>query len=210
MKNSARLLRSHVIATSCERRDVTGETVLELLHLLEAAGIDLWLDGGWGVDALLGYQSRPHQDLDAVVALSNVPHLQAVLGARGFTLSTDELPVRFVMAHPDLGRIDFHTVTFDEGGGGVQPQPSGGTFRYPPEGFTVGTVLSQSVNCISPEVQMLCHRGYEPDEKDAHDVLILHQHFGLALPPEYRGLCAGGAATQPISTNPKTRRDPST
>jgi lincosamide nucleotidyltransferase A/C/D/E len=32
------------------------------------AGLVVWLDGGWGVDALLGYRSRPHQDLDLVIA----------------------------------------------------------------------------------------------------------------------------------------------
>jgi lincosamide nucleotidyltransferase A/C/D/E len=28
---------------------------------LEAAGLVVWLDGGWGVDALLGRQTRPHR-----------------------------------------------------------------------------------------------------------------------------------------------------
>jgi lincosamide nucleotidyltransferase A/C/D/E len=165
--------------------DVTAETVLALLDLLKSAEIEAWLDGGWGVDALLGYQSRHHDDLDVVVALDHVARLQEVLVPRGFEVSEDHLPVRFVMAHPDLGHIDFHTVTFDPGGGGVQVQPNGGTFRYPPEGFTFGMVLSERVSCISAEVQMLCHRGYEPDEKSGHDVLLLHQQFGLDLPPEY-------------------------
>jgi lincosamide nucleotidyltransferase A/C/D/E len=173
---------------------MTAETVLELYHLLRSAGIEVWLDGGWGVDALLGFQSRPHDDLDVVVALDQVSRLQEILSSRGFALTEDELPIRFVMAHPDLGHIDFHTVTFDEGGGGVQVQPRGGSFRYPPEGFTTGVVLSQRVSCISAEVQILCHRGYEPDEKDVHDVLLLHEHFELALPPEYERVRKEGAA----------------
>ncbi len=119
---------------------MTAGTVLELLDVLKSAGIEVWLDGGWGVDALLGYQSRPHDDLDVVVALAQVPRLQDVLGSRGFTVFADELPIRLVMVQPDLGRIDFHTVTFDESGGGVQLQPNGGTFRYPPDGFTFGAI----------------------------------------------------------------------
>jgi lincosamide nucleotidyltransferase A/C/D/E len=170
---------------------VTAATVLEILSVLRCARIGVWIDGGWGVDALLGYQSRPHDDLDVVVALDHAPSLQEVLGRRGFALAADELPVRFVLAHPDLGRIDFHTVTFDASGGGIQPQPNGGTFRYPPDGFTTGTILSQQVSCISAEVQMLCHRGYDPTEKDVHDVRLLHERFGLAVPREYVRFATG-------------------
>lgn len=172
---------------------MTAETVLELLDVLKSAGIEVWLDGGWGVDALLGYQSRPHDDLDVVVALAHVPHLQDVLGSRGFSLSADELPVRFVMAQPDLGRMDFHTVTFDEGGGGVQLQPSGGTFRYPPDGFAFGAILERRVPCISAEVQVRCHMGYEPKEKDIHDVLLLHKRLGVRLPRAYAPFLDGAS-----------------
>ena len=154
---------------------MTAETVLELIDALKSAGIEVWLDGGWGVDALLGYQSRLHDDLDVVVALVHVTHLKNILGSRGFSLSTDKLPIRFVMAQPDLGHIDFHTVTFDEEGGGIQIQPNGGTFRYPPNGFTFGTILDRLVPCISAEVQVLCHMGHKPKEKDAHDVLLLRE-----------------------------------
>ena len=42
------------------------ERVLELLDLLVDRGIDVWVDGGWGVDALAGRQTllarRPAAD----------------------------------------------------------------------------------------------------------------------------------------------------
>ena len=91
-------------------------------------------------------------------------------------------------------QLDFHTVTFDEQGGGVQPQPGGGTFRYPPEGFVRGRIDGRDVPCISAEVQVLCHLGYEPTSKDAHDVLLLCQHFGLAVPAAYKGRAGKGPA----------------
>lgn len=164
---------------------MTAERVLEFLEILESSGVDAWIDGGWGVDALLGYQSRSHDDLDLVVALEQVDRIRQVLASRGFTLSEEHLPVRFVMAHPDLRRIDFHTVTFDQGGSGAQVQPNGGTFYYPAEGFTSGTILGRRVPCISADVQVLCHMGYEPAEKDAHDVLLLQKRFGVHLPDAY-------------------------
>jgi len=172
---------------------VNAETVLELLDALERAGVDTWVDGGWGVDALLGRQTRTHEDLDLVVALDRVVRIQEVLGSRGFTLAEDQLPVRFVLSHAHLGHVDFHTVTFDNDGGGLQPQPSGKTFRYPPEGFASGSIASRPVRCISAEVQILCHLGYEPKEKDVHDILSLHHAFGVELPSSYRGFLNEGA-----------------
>ncbi|MGH0035700.1 MAG: nucleotidyltransferase domain-containing protein [Myxococcota bacterium] len=39
------------------------DAVLEVLETLEGAGVRAWLDGGWGVDALLGERTREHADL---------------------------------------------------------------------------------------------------------------------------------------------------
>ena len=36
--------------------------VIELLKLLEQQEIGVVVDGGWGVDALLGSQTRPHDE----------------------------------------------------------------------------------------------------------------------------------------------------
>jgi hypothetical protein len=38
--------------------------VVDVLERLDRAGVPVWLDGGWGVDALVGRQTRPHRDLD--------------------------------------------------------------------------------------------------------------------------------------------------
>ncbi len=55
--------------------------VLQIITWLETAGIPIWLDGGWGVDALVGRQTRPHDDLDVVIALHHVEPAQQILGA---------------------------------------------------------------------------------------------------------------------------------
>ena len=65
---------------------MSAEDVVEVVRLLEGLGIDVWLDGGWGVDALLGTQTRPHDDLDLVVQLEDVPKLRAALLDRGYIL----------------------------------------------------------------------------------------------------------------------------
>ena len=178
---------------SRKRRRVTAERVLELLAVLQSSGVQATLDGGWGVDALLGRETRAHEDLDLVVALSDVPRIQEALRQLGFALHEDHLPVRFVLRR-DGEQLDFHTVSFDPEGGGVQPQPGGGSFRYPPEGFVLGRVKGESVPCISARVQVLCHLGYTPTAKDARDVLELCRAFGLSVPEAYKGFLGAGVA----------------
>jgi len=56
------------------------------LGLLEAGGIDVWLDGGWGVDALLEHQTREHDDLDIVVELEHASRVIELLDSLGYSL----------------------------------------------------------------------------------------------------------------------------
>ncbi|MDQ3485221.1 MAG: hypothetical protein M3445_07400 [Actinomycetota bacterium] len=41
--------------------------VLAILAALEATGTRLWVAGGWGVDALVGRQTRARRDLDLLL-----------------------------------------------------------------------------------------------------------------------------------------------
>ena len=161
--------------------------VLAVLDALSAAGLDAWVDGGWGVDALLGEQTREHRDLDLVVALDEVDAVQQALAPLAYALTEDERPTRAVLAAPDGRQIDLHTVVFDAEGGGVQQLPGGRSYRYPPDGFAgEGMINGRRVRCLTPEVQLECHLGYEPAETDRRDVKLLAERFGLALPSAYR------------------------
>src|SRR3712207_3691878 len=83
---------------------------------MEEAGIRVWLDGGWGVDALAGEQTRDHDDLDSVIALADASLARNTLALLGFPVALVELPTRFVMRDRSDRRVDFHTVTFDATG----------------------------------------------------------------------------------------------
>jgi lincosamide nucleotidyltransferase A/C/D/E len=172
---------------------LVADRALEILAALEAYGVNASLDGGWGVDALVGRQTRAHDDLDLVVALADVDMITSALNGLGFSIAEDHLPVRFVMRDANGSQLDFHTVTFDAQGGGVQPQPGGGHFRYPPEGFVLGQIAGRQVPCVSAEIQLLCHLGYSPTSKDAHDVLLLCRSFKLAVPSSYQRFSLGVA-----------------
>jgi lincosamide nucleotidyltransferase A/C/D/E len=54
--------------------------VLAALRLLASAHCPVWIDGGWGVDALLGRQTRLNADLDLAIALTDVSIMKKVLG----------------------------------------------------------------------------------------------------------------------------------
>jgi lincosamide nucleotidyltransferase A/C/D/E len=49
------------------------------VKLFELDRIDLHIDGGWGVDALLGRQTRTHADLDIAVNRQDVAQIRFLL-----------------------------------------------------------------------------------------------------------------------------------
>jgi lincosamide nucleotidyltransferase A/C/D/E len=53
---------------------MSSEDTLELYDSLEHLGVRIWLDGGWGVDALLAKQIRTHKDLDIVIQEKGFEH----------------------------------------------------------------------------------------------------------------------------------------
>ncbi len=166
---------------------IDAESVLRVVAALVNAGVSVWLDGGWGVDALVGEQTREHDDLDCVIALSDAPAARDALAALGFAVSLDELPTRFVIQDRSDRRVDFHTVTFDATGTATQHLQDGTTAPYPAQGFSgFGHIAGVRVACLTAAVQSLHHLGYDPDEKDHHDMGLLADRLGIELPAPYR------------------------
>lgn len=189
---------------------MTAEDVVELYSGLLTRGVQLWLDGGWGIDALLERQTRPHKDFDAIVAFEDLPALTRFLGGCGFALELiwpenrwapcPGPPALIGREHPavqaatafvledELGReLDFHVVRFDEHGRGMPAWNS--DLVFPPEAFAgLGTVGSSRVRCLSAETQMRTHTGYVLKESDLHDLRLLHDRFGLDYPDEVADL----------------------
>jgi lincosamide nucleotidyltransferase A/C/D/E len=160
------------------RLPMQAEDVVALLEL--TPGIDLWLDGGWGVDALLGEQTREHDDLDLVVARSDVPSLIEALGQGGYEVAKGRLPTCIVLLDPMGRQVDVHPVEFDEVGDGIYRMEDGRDWPYLARGFAGrGRVLGLEVRCLTPEVQVLCHAGYELAETDHHDLSLLRKRFGI-------------------------------
>lgn len=159
---------------------MTAEDVLSVLALLRRAEVDVWIGGGWGIDALVGEQTRDHGDLDLMHRQDQELAAMSALSAAGFVESLDWRPVRFVVTDPVGREIDLHPLVFAADGSAVQASPEPGRpFVYPSSCFVTGTVEGMTVPCLSAEQQVHFHQGYEPRDRDRHDMSQLRRVFGV-------------------------------
>ena len=170
------------------KSEMTSRDVTAFYRSMDLLGIEIWIDAGWGVDALLGKQTRPHVDLDIVLQQKDRGSVVEFLRKRGFREipREDRRPWNFVMANGEGKEVDFHVIVLDDEGNGLYGPPEAGEGMYPADALQGrGTVDGLPVRCISPEFQIRSHTGYEFDETDVKDVTALAHRFGLDLPQEY-------------------------
>lgn len=153
---------------------------------MRAHGIEAWIEGGWGVDALLGEQTRAHGDLDLGVVFEDVDRICEVLSE--FDRSDDQWPSSFVLRDAAGRKVDCHPLRFDDRGDGWQDNRTGGPpHRWPREGLAaVGLIGGVEVPCITPELQIAWHQYPEFDDLDWADMHRLSERFGLDLQERFR------------------------
>lgn len=162
------------------KKEMRAVDVVDLYTTLEKLDVKIWIDGGWGVDALLGEQSRPHKDLDIAIQQKDVPKLRELLESRGYKLVREDNKWNFVFGHEDGCEVDWHAFVYDEEGQIVDG------IMYPVDSLTgTGSIEGQSVRTISPEWMIKFHSGYELKDKDYQDVSALCKKYGIELPAEY-------------------------
>lgn len=159
--------------------------VLHVLDALDAAGIRSGITGGWGIDALLRRETRPHGDVDLGVAAEAVDAAIEALRPLGYAVAVDERPARLVMKSA-LGQVDLHPIAWQASGAGVQTGLAGETFDYPAGSLDAeGEIGGRIVRCATPDLQLAFHERYEPREHDRRDMAALANAFGLSLPAQY-------------------------
>ena len=167
------------------------------------------------MDAALGAQTRPHDDLDLIVELRAVGRLQGALEERGYTVARGGPPKSFELTDREGRQVDVHPVAFDDSGDGVYRLEDGEDWVYPAAGFEgTGSILGRRVRCLTPEVQLLCHSGYEPHRTSFDDVHALCERFsprsgrvprqpgGLPAPSRVAAYADSSASTSCSSTEP--------
>src|SRR3989338_3942351 len=101
-------------------KPMTSGDVIDLYSKLEELGVKIWVDGGWGIDALLGRQTRTHKDLDIAIQEKNTPKLRDFLGERGYKQIKEDSKWNFVLADGIGHEVDVHAFIFDEKGNVVK------------------------------------------------------------------------------------------
>ena len=168
---------------------MTAADVLDLYNGLERMEITVWLNGGWGVDANLGNQTRPHEDLDIFVQQKDVSALREFLGGQGYKEIKLEIarPHNFVLGDVAGREVDVHVVVFE--GKNAVYGPVGSAEVFPSSVFDgISNIGNQKVRCITPDCQVKWHSGYNPRESDFKDVVALCEKFGFEYPAGYEHL----------------------
>jgi len=188
MRNCEEIADVFLTVSTTMNPEMTPEALVNLLQLFEKAGIEVWLDGGWAVDAAIGEQTRPHKDADIILRVSDLPKLREILRGRGFEIQQGGTESNFVFADGCGLEVDVHAIVFDRDGNGIYRMETGSDWIFPSDGFAGrGVIQGIVVRCLSPEVQVLCHaHGYVPTEKDFQDMELLETRFGVELPPQLR------------------------
>ena len=163
--------------------------VLAVLRLADRAGARLWIDGGWGVDALLGGQTREHGDLDVAIEARHLSAFLAALSGHGFVAAAEHGATawNFLMQHRAGPVVDLHVIVLDAQGNGVLGPPEAG-HAYPADSLTGrGRIGDRIVDCITAEWAVKFRDAYTGDAGDRADVLALCRRFDLTVPSQYRG-----------------------
>lgn len=154
--------------------EVTARRLLEVVRALDTSGVTYWIAGGWGVDALVGRQTRRHDDLDVVLDDFHTcaPTVCQRLSALGFSLTERHfqpvwMPDQWVLEDANGARIDVlsldrHLVT--SAGHGILGEA---------DLFAQGRVGEHSVPCLSLLTQRVVHSGFPPRSVHRRDLELL-------------------------------------
>lgn len=162
---------------------VSADDAVALCRLLEQWNIRFWMVGGWGVDALLHRETRPHKDLDVLVLLGDLPTLWSALNTHGFTLryvweenqwvegEPEKWPTAFVVADSQGRELDVHVIDVAPDGSIVQHYTN--PWPFPNVITARGNIAGLAVTCVSRETQLAMHTGYALPEGQRRDLELL-------------------------------------
>lgn len=129
-------------------------TSLLVLGTLDRAGVGAVVMGGWGVDALVGKQQRPHRDLDLILDHGDLDTALTALHGLGFQeWFRNPTPVPFVehskqgdvvvMRDAAMRVVDLHPMCLTVLGASV----------------ATGSIEGREVKCVSASLQVEAHTG---------------------------------------------------
>lgn len=169
----------HVGDRLAQGRAGSVEDVLELLGILGATEHPVWLDRGWGVDAILGFTTRAHRDVDLVTVPGALGALAEALTAAGYV---EPLDSRQAPGFTDVRRIERISLS----GLGVEIREASEALE---QGFGVtGHLGGVGVPCVGARHQLDWRVGRKLTRNDVQAIELLHESTGTPVPHELRPL----------------------
>lgn len=157
--------------------------VTEIYLWIAKHNIDIWIDGGWCIDALIGRQTRDHSDLDIAVHRRDNDRLYELLKIKGYKEEKreDSTEYMYVMRDEENNFIDVHVFEYDINGKNIYG------VEYPYGSLTGNGIINNcEVKCINSRFMFEFKIGYEAREKDIIDLKALNKKFGYELPDKYK------------------------
>lgn len=183
------------------QKTMTAENAVRILTDIKNLDIKVFLDGGWGTDALLEEQTRPHNDLDFLVEKKDLQALMHYLEENRFK-QTDNFNKWWHMSFENETLIiDIHVIEFDEVGKAIYGPKVRDDFPFPgifpAYAFqATGKINGFEVNCLSAEYRVrsqtrallnLMPDNYKHtlDKKDYIDLEKICNKFSIEMPEEH-------------------------
>ena len=156
-----------------------------IVRLAHAHEVPVWIIGGWGVDALIGTQTRVHDDLDLIVDTCGFDRFIDLLMVGGFEIEINWMPVRLRLTRVDGACVDLRPASFGARGCGVHEGFDGVRYLLPRRELVSGRIEGHEVPCVSAGLQLGFHLGYEPTDQDRADMAALADSTGVDLCAPY-------------------------
>lgn len=146
-----------------------------VLSGLLSAGAPVILAGGWAVSAIAGGRKRRHSDLDIIVSPADLSTLESVFGELGYHCSVREsiggwwAPDVSVFRTQGGSRVEVLRMSDDHFS---RLSAKGETLLGRPIAArtTPGVVGGLTVPCLSAELQLAAHHGYENNRNQRADL----------------------------------------
>ena len=151
--------------------EMTCEDVIEVLAALDAGDIDYWVDGGWGIDALVGEQTRVHHDLDLGVSVDDATRVETLLPQ--FRRESEEASY----FKDERGRAVDLLLVERSPTGELRQQLAGGRRVHYAESEThaSGYIGGRLVRCASVALQRERHNHPDATDQDGVDIEVLER-----------------------------------
>lgn len=177
------------------QKPMSAETLIKIHDDLKNLGVEMILDGGWGVDALLGKQTREHRDVDFFIDQKDLEMVKKYFADQGYKPSeTEPATAWHFLLESNEYAVDIHVLDIDgKGRGWYGPKENNAIFEADSLSG-VGSINGVEFRSLTPEYRVKCltkafgvitRTGYTLKDTDYEDIAKLCKQFNIEIPEEY-------------------------